>query len=293
MTPRTYATPEAFKKALDDRIKKPRDRQLLVFQRYLARLVGTFGEQVVLKGGFALELRLQGARSTRDIDLRAMGSSEGLLGRLQEAGMQDLGDRMVFQVEPDAKRPLIEEVRYQGQRFTVRCLLAARPYGEPFGLDVAFGDPLCGPPDRLTLPDTLAFIGIQPPQVSVYPVSTHIAEKLHAYTRPLGGTNSRVKDLPDLALLAQVASEGKALDAGTLRAAIQQTFGFRGTHEAPSSLPDPPTDWMYSYADMAREDNLPWPDLAKVTAAARAFLDPVLEGDEGTWDPASWTWLPA
>lgn len=178
MTPRTYATPEAFKKALDDRIKKPRDRQLLVFQRYLARVVGTFGEQVVLKGGFALELSLQSARSTRDIDLRAMGSPDALLDRLQAAAERDLGDYLTFRVERDARHPLIEEVRYQGQRFTVRCMLAARPYGEPFGLDVAFGDPLYGPPDRLTLPDTLAFIGVLPTQVSVYPVSTHVAEKL-------------------------------------------------------------------------------------------------------------------
>ena len=31
-----------------------------------------------------------------------------------------------------------------------------------------------------------------------------------------------------------------------------------------------------AYAALAREDQLPWPTLAEVSAAARAFLDPVL-----------------
>lgn len=86
-----------------------------------------------------------------------------------------------------------------------------------------------------------------------------------------------------------------ALSASTLRAALQQTFDFRRTHSIPPCLPDPPADWLASYARLARDPHrpLPWADLATVTAAARAFLDPVLAGDDGTWDPVTWTWLPA
>ena len=46
--------------------------------------------------------------------------------------------------------------------------------------------------------DVLAFAGIAPPTLRLYPVETHIAEKLHAYTLPRPRPNSRVKDLPDL-----------------------------------------------------------------------------------------------
>jgi hypothetical protein len=51
-------------------------------------------------------------------------------------------------------------------------------------------------------PDLLAFAGIAPPTLRLYPIETHIAEKLRAYTMPRPRPNSRVKDLPDIALLA-------------------------------------------------------------------------------------------
>ena len=102
MKPRTYATPAAFKAALDQRLRKvaetgadvTRRRQLLVFDRYLARLTHVLGDAATLKGGLVLEVRLERARTTRDIDLRLAGSPDGLLGRLQEAGRVDLADFM-------------------------------------------------------------------------------------------------------------------------------------------------------------------------------------------------------
>lgn len=78
MTPRTYASPEAFKQALEQRLRTPaksgadsaRKRQLLVFDRFLARVVDVFGGAVTLKGGLVLEFRLARARTTKDVDLR-------------------------------------------------------------------------------------------------------------------------------------------------------------------------------------------------------------------------------
>lgn len=123
----------------------------------------------------------------------------------------------------------------------------------------------------------------------VYPVETHLAEKLHAYTLPRTRPNSRVKDLPDLALLASIGN----LLAERVRAAIVQTFTFRATHPPPTSLPDPPEAWTLPYARMAAENSLPWPTLAAVTAAARDFLEPVLAGRDGRWSSGQWAWLPA
>jgi hypothetical protein len=62
----TYASPPAFKQALEQRLKSSsssgvdfaRRRQLLVFDRFLARIVAIFGAAALLKGGLALELRL-------------------------------------------------------------------------------------------------------------------------------------------------------------------------------------------------------------------------------------------
>jgi hypothetical protein len=133
----------------------------------------------------------------------------------------------------------------------------------------------------------LSFAGIEPPTLRIYPVESHVAEKLHAYTLPRPRPNMRVKDLPDLALLASI----RELDAKRVRAALEQTFMFRGTHPLPISIPDPSMAWTRPYATMAEEDELPWKTLADVTSAVRAFLDPALAGSlDARWLPGAWRW---
>ena len=166
-------------------------------------------------------------------------------------------------------------------------LLFAYAIGQPFGVDVAFGDPVLGEPDVLVAEDVLAFAGIVPPTLRLYPVVTHTAEKLHAYTMPRSRPNSLVKDLPDLALLATA----QAIDARRLRTALEQTFTFRKTHPLPESVPAPPPAWESAYAAMAREDHLAWATLDDVTKAVQAFIDPVLVGGiDAPWDPLAWEW---
>ncbi len=115
----------------------------------------------------------------------------------------------------------------------------------------------------------------------------HIAEKLHAYTLPRTRPNSRIKDLPDIALLASV----ETIEAARLQAALEQTFSFRKTHATPAALPEPPAAWASPYAAMAREDHLVWPTLEEAASAAKKFLDPVLGGlADGAWNPARWAW---
>jgi hypothetical protein len=297
VTKRTYASPAAFKQALEQRLRAAsgsgpdlaRRRQLLVFNRFLARIVRVIGDAAVLKGGLVLELRLSRARTTKDIDLHFMGSPERVLERLQEAARLDLGDLLRFEIGPDDDHPGIQTdgMQYLGMRFRAECQLVGKRYGQRFGVDVAFGDPMLGEPEIVTAEDVLGFVGIAPPMLRLYPIETHIAEKLHAYTMPRPRPNSRVKDLPDIPLLASIGG----LDAKRLRAALEQTFSSRNTHALPASLPDPNAAWETPYAAMARADQLAWPTLVEVTAAARVFLDPVLaEEREASWDPASWTW---
>ena len=297
MTVRTYSSPEAFKQALEQRLRTSaksgadfaRKRQLLVFDRFLARVVAVLGDTAMLKGGLVLELRLKRARTTKDVDLRMVGPADDILARLQEAARRDVADFMAFEVGPDDDHPEIQNdgMPYDGLRFRAECRLAGKLYGQPFGVDVAFGDPILGEPEVIVAEDVLAFAGIAPPTLRLYPIETHIAEKLHAYTMPRRRPNSRVKDLPDIVLLATA----QALDAKRLRAALDQTFTFRKTHPLPALLPDPLSAWATPYAAMAREDRLAWPTLDDVTTAAKAFLDPVLAGDlDATWVPDTWAW---
>lgn len=171
---------------------------------------------------------------------------------------------------------------YDGVRFRTECTLAGKVYGRPFGVDVAFGDPMLDAPDLVVAEDVLGFAGIAPPTLPLYPVETHLSEKLHAYTMPRPRVNSRIKDLPDLALLA---SSGP-LVASRARAAFEQTFTFRGTHPVPGFLPVPPLTWEAPYAALAKEDELAWASLEEAFVAVSRFVDPVLAGsDERVWDP--------
>jgi len=293
-----YESPAAFKQALEHRLKAAtpagipvaRTRQLAVFDRFLARIAVVFGDAATLKGGVALELRLERARTTKDIDLRVMGSTAGLLERLQQAGRLDLDDFLSFEIDTDPRRPDIEAegLKYDGFRFRAEAKLAGKLYGQRFGIDVAFGDPIFDAPETVVANDIFGFAGIAPPTIRIYPIETHIAEKLHAYTLPRKRPNSRVKDLPDLALLATIRS----IEAARLHAAIEQTFAFRATHDRPTTLPEPPPEWRASYASIAADDSLPWPTLAEVFESAKAFVEPVLSpsGCPPIWTPASRRW---
>ena len=148
---------------------------------------------------------------------------------------------------------------------------------------------MLGEPEVVVAEDVLAFAGIPPPTLRLYPIETHLAEKLHAYTMPRPHPNTRVKDLPDIALLATA----QPIDSKRLRAALEQTFTFRKTHALPANLPEPLVAWVTPYAAMARGDQLPWATLSEVTKAAQTFLDPVLaEAFDATWEPGTWRWRP-
>lgn len=134
--------------------------------------------------------------------------------------------------------------------------------------------------------DILGFAGIAPPSLRLYPLETHIAEKVHAYTLPRKRPNSRVKDLPDIALLASV----RDIEGSHLRGALAQTFDSRRTHPLPPSLPAPSSAWAAPYARMVEEDELRWEDLAALTLAVESFLNPILDGTApGAWSPKAWS----
>jgi hypothetical protein len=149
VTVRTYASPVAFKQALEQRLRTgtgsstelARKRQLLVFDRFLARLVAVLGDTAMLKGGLVLEFRLARARTTKDLDLRVTGSPDNVLAKLQEAARRDLGDFMTFEVGPDEDHPEIrnEGMQYAGLRFRAECRLAGKIYGPSAATGVSTG----------------------------------------------------------------------------------------------------------------------------------------------------------
>jgi hypothetical protein len=86
---------------------------------------------MILKGGLVVELRVERARTTQDVDLRLTGvPSDLIITRLRRAAELELGDSMVFTVTPDADHPQItnEGMIYEGRRYRVACALAGKPY---------------------------------------------------------------------------------------------------------------------------------------------------------------------
>ncbi len=103
-----YATPAAFRTALEVRLlahskatslSLDRLRKQVVFERLLARLLVAAPDRWVLKGGFALDLRLGArARPTRDLDLARGDAVEQVTADLLTAQAMDIEDHFVFAV---------------------------------------------------------------------------------------------------------------------------------------------------------------------------------------------------
>lgn len=290
-----YGDAAAFRQALEQRLRTraagdgarlARDRKRVAFERLLARLNEVAPGDWLLKGGFALDLRLADrARATRDVDLDWQADEEKLAETLIEASAISDDDFFTFGIE---RTGMALERLAGSHRFRVTASLAGRPF-ESFLLDVGLRSSLVDERDTLTTTDLLSFAEIEPVEVPAVPLERHIAEKLHAYTRRYGDDqpSSRVKDLIDLVLMSELAS----FQHSRLREAIVGTFDERETHDLPASLQAPSGDWAQPYRALAAEVGLD-PDLASGHRAAAAFLDPVLgeTPDLDRWDERAMTW---
>lgn len=137
-----YADPPSFRRALEDRLKThakgdgafvARNRKRVIFDRFLARLCAVAPGRWLLKGGFALDLRLaERARATKDIDLDWHDNADELLDTLLDAAVHDTGDYFTFTVERTGMPP----DRLGGShRFRIAGALAGREF-DTFLLDV-------------------------------------------------------------------------------------------------------------------------------------------------------------
>jgi hypothetical protein len=292
----TYQTAAAFRRALETRLVTEsnktgtplvRLRKLVVFERFLARLTQAYPHDWLLKGGLALQLRMgEHARTTQDVDVLLTLPAAAVYGAVMQAVSLDLGDWFVFVVRP-ASSLLPGPTPGGGQRFFITTLVDRRTF-ESFHIDIGLGDPVLEPAESLTTPPLLAFAGIPPVTIPCYPISQHLAEKIHAYVKPrASGESTRVKDLVDMLLIAA----HMPVSATALRAALQATFAAQGSGALPPSLPMPPAAWAPKYRRLAQDVGLADATLPAAFAHARQFLDPVLSGQtSGLWSPATQAW---
>jgi predicted nucleotidyltransferase component of viral defense system len=288
-----YATPEAFRAALEDRLENAQNetvgvsrlRKRVVFERLLARLTVQAAGEWVLKGGFALELRLDKlSRSTKDMDVDWSLGEEDATERLLDAADLDVGDMFEFRLQ---RADPGEEIDGGGRRWRATALLDGREF-ERILLDVTFAAEPIFEPDTVMSFGLLAFAGLNRVQVRTLAIEQHLAEKVHAYTRTYAGDrpSSRVKDLIDIDVIAATTR----IDSDRLRVALDTLFAERDTHHVPSKLPPPPENWARTWSKLAA--NLPIPaTLTPGHQRAARFLDPILAGmtTNHKWEPeAGW-----
>jgi predicted nucleotidyltransferase component of viral defense system len=270
--PKSYKTAGAFRAALETRLQTrareqgtdlQRLRRQVAFDRFLARMFSKGPKATypwVLKGGYAMELRMHSARTTKDIDLTLHDGTrlskdpkerdEQVRAMLQEAAATRFDDYFEFLV--GEARDDLDGAPEGGSRYPVQARMDGRDFAR-FHVDVGVGDEVFEPLEIVTGEDWLGFGGLAPPSFPVISAEQQFAEKLHAYTLPRGErVNTRTKDLIDMVLLIN----GEALDKSTTAAAIRATFMKRATHDVPKELDPPPAEWEPVFDALAKECDL-------------------------------------
>lgn len=276
-----YKTPASLRRALEDRLLAAvrrdggdiqRMRRQAAFDRLLCRLFHETDAPWLLKGGYAMELRIRTARTTRDVDLairRLPGeekawNGESIRSLLQRAASVDMEDGFEFTVGEVVMD--LDAAPYGGARYPVEAQMAGRRFAS-FHLDVSTGDVLREPYEILEGHDWMGFAGVAKARMPAVSGEEQFAEKLHAYTLPRAGReNTRVKDLVDLVLLIERTS----LDMARLPVAIRETFQRRNTHAIPTVLTPPPSSWSGPFAELCGECGLE-PDMEKQFGVVALF----------------------
>jgi hypothetical protein len=292
-----YATASAFRAALEERLKAEaqttelglnRLRKRVAFELFLRRLVAVAPDRWVLKGALALAFRLSvPTRPTKDIDLGRTDDEETAIEDITAAQQLALDDFFSFTATRTNAFEGADE--FTAIRFHVIAELADRTF-EQFTVDIGFTDATTGKPDTIHTSRFLSFAEIDPIPIPAVPITEHVAEKVHAYTRAYGQNSrpsTRPKDLVDILLIASA----EEIEAASLREALERTFALRRHQQLPANLPSAPRSWEAPYRRLAAEVSVQ-AELATAVAEAQAFVNPVL-GDRrtGTWDPVRRQWM--
>jgi predicted nucleotidyltransferase component of viral defense system len=257
----TYETARALRQSIEHRMRLTpgfdvqRARRRIVFERLLSRLVNAHPERWVVKGGFALEVRLpERARVTRDIDLAVAldrATTESVRGLMLDGLTRDPdGDRFAFTlIDIRALQPI--DAGRLGWRLSIRADLDGRKF-ETVTADIVARTTEDGRTERRSLQSSLRFAGVPDLDIDLVDLDHHFAEKLAAYTADRGlRENTRVKDLTDMVLLVETGVE----PTRRLRDVAVVIFEARG-ESAPAVLPPPPASWAAVYAAQAAEVRL-------------------------------------
>ena len=293
-----YATANAFRRALDDRLKtqaKLRSqpvselRREFLFQRFLALLFANPESQWVLKGGASLLMRLTEARFSRDLDLLHLGelSPTEAVEELRMLTRPRAGDHLTFVIGDGVTYSRTNPIVQIG----VTAYIGAKY--ESFPIDLARDLHLVAIPERIQLRPVAEVPGLpELPQVVVYSLADQVADKVCAMYERYGevqAPSSRYRDLIDLALIVSTCP----LDAEPLSRALHLE-SLRREMQLPERMIQPGEQWNTGYAAYARRTRIN-KQFHTVDAALEIVgrcLNDLLDGSRytGRWIPSrGWT----
>ena len=189
---------------LNLRQAKGEDYNALLMQYAIERFLYRLSEselagRFVLKGAMLFRVWSGSPyRPTKDLDL--LGHGEATPEAVADAVRQVIvtpvkDDGMSFDSDSVTATEIREEQDYGGIRVKLVAMLGNARI--PMQIDVGFGDAITPDPTVHTYPTLL---GMDAPQLGMYPPETVVAEKLQAAIA-LGMTNSRMKDYYDLLVI--------------------------------------------------------------------------------------------
>jgi hypothetical protein len=220
--------------------------------------VGAF----VIKGGVALELRLQlRARATRDFDATFRDQFGEMLVALDAGLEQPYGD---FRF---SRRADIRDLGGKARRIEVRVQYRGKPWAT-VQMEVSVSDGSLVEAERIPGAD-LSELGLDGPEfVQCLSARFQIAQKIHAVTSPPrdGRPNERFRDLVDLWLLRELNT-----DPVRVREACEEIFARRAMHAWPPDL-EVPAQWAEPFARLAGEVGLPTQDVHEAADTLRAYI---------------------
>jgi hypothetical protein len=167
-------------------------------ERFLFRLgASAMRDRCILKGAGLLTLWMNDPyRSTRDLDLLSIGSSDkaSIINIMNViCSVPCLEDGLAFDLGSLLISPIREEDEYHGQRAVLNAYLGKAKIRVQ--IDFGFGDAVSPGPEDAEYPTIIN--GLPAPQLRIYPKVVTIAEKFEAMVK-LGRTNSRMKDFHDI-----------------------------------------------------------------------------------------------
>jgi hypothetical protein len=230
---------------------------------------GGVNAHFTLKGGVALELRLNGkARATRDLDLSYRGPATNDLVEVVAEALKKPYGRFTFE---RTGKPL-DMARVN----TLRLEIMVRFNGSHWGtvsIDVNQGE---GAPTDLEMVDAFDIekeFGLGgPDKLPCLSLHDHMAQKIHGMTLPPvtpDTPNERVQDAIDVLLFLDHFDDASA--RRRLREACEATFAARNTHSWPPRFA-PAEIWREDFAAMARDLGLTVGDLDAAERELHRFI---------------------